>query len=209
MDFARFKTDLRTLAGVDVDDTVAGQIVNDRYRMMVGRAKWQMQEVDLGATVAGQERYPIGDDIVDLEELLVGGEPYLRVGTRQLYRLKTGRLRLSWDVSGAFAPAFDSDGVESVGLFEVPETAGDALLGFAAVLPTPLSGTQLPVVPEDIHPFLRDGCVADGLRLVDERLGEADNLDARFEQGIILLQQRKNSRVGSGPVQIQVRGVHW
>jgi hypothetical protein len=177
---------------------------------MCGRARWLMEELSIGPTVAGQERYAISDSVVDVESLLVGSLPYTRTGAASVYKLKAGLASLQSAVGeGVFAPAFAADGVESVALYPAPATSGDAITALAAVLPTDLSGTQSPSIPEDIQPYLRDGCVADGLRLIDERLSEANDLEARYETGVALLIQRKHSRIGSGPSSFQVKGVHW
>lgn len=211
MDFGGFKTRMRTLGRAPISDPEAGGVFNERYKEMVGRAKWRMAEVTVDTTVTGQSDYPIADDIVDLEELLVGSMPYDRVSTAKLFRLRAGRLRLVNSAGeGVFAPSYDSGAVRSIALYPAPEIAGDAITGLAAVLPPELtSETQVPDVPADIHRHLADGCMATVLGTVDRQFGEAAQLEQSFEQGISLLTARKNSRIGSAPTRIAIAGVDF
>lgn len=209
MDFAALKTGVRSHAGIAVDDTTAGELVNDAYKSMVARAHYLQKEVALGDTVALQERYELPEDVVDLKELWVGGDDYLQVSTRELARLKNGKARLPSGWDRAFAATFEDDGSSTFGLFPIPDAGGAALVGLAAVTPPDLTGTQVPLVPVEFHKYIRDGAVADGLQLIDERHDSAAPFEARYEAGVGLLGRRKHSRVGSGPIQARVKGAHW
>lgn len=206
--FADLKTAVTTTAGIDTDATTAGVWINERLREAVARAKWNMAEITVGPTVAGTVRYAISDDIIDLDELLVAAVPYQRTSTRSLYRLRTGQLARNTS-DGVFAPTFSSAGVESIDLYPAPEESGLAITGLAAMKAVTLTGTETPGIPEDLHPGLRDGAVATGLSLTEERHDSAQVFQARFDAMVAELTRRKNSRIGSGPTQVMVAGIHF
>lgn len=211
MNFQTLKDQVRAQAGIAVDDVTAGIWVNERYRQLSARAFWFSEEVSLGNTVNGQERYSVADDVVRIEELLVGSAIYPAVSTRQLYKLKAGHLALSFTAgTGVFAPTFSATGVESVALFPVPSSSGTAITAFGSVLPAALSApTDVPVIPEDFHEYIRDGAIATGLALVDERVQEADRFETRYEFGVQQLGRRKNMRMAPSPVRAQLAGENF
>jgi hypothetical protein len=205
--FDEIVSGVRSEAGIDATPAVVGGWINQRYRTMVAKARWRMAEVVVASTTAGQSSYAVSDDIVDLEGLLVGEQPYDPTGVSTMWGLKSGRQRLG--CGGVFAPKFDSSAVESIELYPVPDTDGVAITGLAAMLPPALSGSDEPQIPVDLHEALRDGAIATGLRLEDERIPEADSFEQRFLDGVAELGRRKNSRLSHGPTQIMVAGRHF
>lgn len=211
MNLGELRTRFKTLGGFDLADAKADEILNDRYRVLVARARWRLATIDLGATVTGQVAYALPDEVVDLEQLSVGSIPYTRVGYRTLAEVRAGLrgvIRLSGE--GLFAPAFGSDGTDQIELYPAPSEDGAEITGLAALEPATLvADGDTPAIPVDLHDRIVDGAVAVGLALMDERLPEADRFEGRFEDGVTQLARRKNSRVGGGVVRIQVKGYDW
>ncbi len=188
--------------------TVTGWVLH-RYRVMVARSKWRMLRSELGPTVAGQALYTLPDTAVDVEQLYVDSRPYGRVGSSELFELAAGDLTTGGD--GVFGPAWTSAGVAQIELYPVPEESGLTITALAASLPPDLADTDqsTPIVPVDFHRALVEGAVADGLRLIDERIQEAQAFEDRFDAAIEQLRRRKNSRVGQQGQRILVYGRHW
>jgi hypothetical protein len=207
VNLAELLSAVRDQGGFDVTEAVATGWINDRQAALVARAKYLQKEVSLGTTVSGQGEYSLPDvaNIVDLEGVLVGSEPYERVGTRSLWERK-----FRGGTGNVFAPDFTSAGALQIELYPAPNEDGTAISGLAAVMPDALLAAEdVPVVPPDFHKVIVDGAMAIGLERIDERLDEADRYHQLFETGVQELIRRRNSRIGSGPVQIQVAGKHF
>ncbi len=110
-----------------------------------------------------------------------------------------------------FGPAWTSAGVAQIELYPVPEESGLTIIALAASLPPDLTDTDTttPIIPVDFHRALVEGAVADGLRLIDERIQEAQAFEDRFDAAIEQLRRRKNSRVGQHGQHVLVHGRHW
>jgi hypothetical protein len=73
------------------------------------------------------------------------------------------------------------------------------------VLPPDLVGdNDLPSLPPDFHEDLVDAALATAFLRDEERLGEAQALEARFQGRIAELRRRLGDRIGSGPMQIRI-----
>lgn len=199
----------RVRSQFDVSDAEALASLNDRYKRLVGESQWLLQQVNLGTTAIDQATYTLPDNVADLRYVYVqdaeGPSEYSRVGDADILGLKTGRLRTSGS-GGVFAPAYSSSGGSQVELYPAPDAAGSTVYGLGAVVPADLALADTPAVPVDFHPALVDGVIADLYARVDERLDLAQVHETRFVSEIERLRRRKNSRVGSGPQQIQVKG---
>ena len=207
MNLAELLSAVRDQGGFDVTETVATGWINDRHAALVARAKYLQKEVSLGTTVSGQGEYSLPDvaNIVDLEGVLVGSAPYERVGQRYLWERK-----FRGGTGNVFAPDFTTSGTLQIELYPAPDEDGTAITALAAVQPSALAASEdVPVVPPDFHKVIVDGAMAIGLERIDERLDEADRYHQLFEAGVMELIRRRNSRIGSGPVQIQVAGKHF
>jgi hypothetical protein len=73
------------------------------------------------------------------------------------------------------------------------------------VLPPDLvADADVPSLPPDFHEDLVDAALATVFLRDEERLAEAQALEARFQGRIDELRRRLGDRVGSGPVQIRL-----
>jgi hypothetical protein len=200
-------------------DTSAGNVplaqvqqwVAERYSELVLESEWLTEQVQIASLVAGQSVYPFDNLAIDrLRLLAVGGLLYTRVGVEQMLQLKSSRLALDAAADGAYAPSYGADGTISVELFPGPTTSGATLLAILNAEPAALvNDTDVPVLPAPYHVGLVWGATATGLMLIDEDQQSAAGYEAKFEKVKAELQRRKNKRVGSGPVQVQIAGVHF
>ena len=191
-----------------IDATPAQGLVwaNDRYRRLVAGSKWRKLFRDIGPTVAGQSRYAIADDVVDVLSVRVASSaPYRLISIEELWELQSSAsVRIT--SRGLFAPAFDDDtNAEAVELYPAPDAAGESITALLAVLPPALAADDTPQIPEDYHlTGIKAGVVADGLKLIDEQHSEASVWEQEFQDSIERLRRRRNSRVGRGPTAIRL-----
>lgn len=191
-----------------IDATPAQGLVwaNDRYRRLVGGAKWRKLERDLGPTVVDQARYTLADDVVDVLSVRVGGSaPYRLISIEDLWELQSGE-SFRTTTRGLFAPAYDDDSeAEAVELSPTPDTAGLAVKALVAVLPPALGVSDTPKVPEDFHMTgIKAGVIADGLKLIDEQHAEGQVWEGEFTDAVERLRRRRVGRVGRGPAAIRL-----
>lgn len=188
--------------GFDASEETVATWARDRYRRLLGESQWQRQEFSMGATVAGQARYPLSTFVVDVRKVRVGDAPYERASVEELWDVKYGTASFS---TGVFVPGYSElETLESIELYPVPTEGGDEITLLAAVLPVDLGLDTEPRIPRDFDHVIVEGCIADGLARVDERLPEADRWEGLFAAGVEKLRRRRNSRVGSGPTRIRV-----
>lgn len=194
--------------GFDVDPAMATSWLNEMYKTAVARSKWREETTSLGSTVVGQAQYDIPESVVDIVAITLdagaGLSDWQRIGTTDLWDVKTGRQFLR-GTGGVFAPAFGPNGEKRVELYPVPTIAGTAITALVAVQAIAMvSGSDVPILPEDMHGALMDGAIALGLRRMDERSDSA-SVPADVYGGMVLeLSRRKNSRVGSRPSRMRL-----
>lgn len=192
----------------DGDRTTQGLAwLNERYRRMVVEAQWFEKEASLGTTTAGTSDYAVTAGIEDIASLYVGDTRYWPVSWDAMESLEDTESPGEAD-GPVFSPYYNSTGVLYVRLHPEPEASGLAITAHSSGQPTALTDTAnaagTPSVPDDLHPFLRDGLWADSYSLLAQRPDMAQYHDSQFLAGIRLLQRRKNSRFGSGPSRLQV-----
>jgi len=210
---AQLRSRVKDQATFAEDDAVVDQWVNEKHKQLVTQSGWSTAIVTIGNTVAAQAAYDLDPNIADLAKLRVGSAPYRQVGLDQIWDLQNADSILTGFGGGVFAPSYKADGTQQVTIFPTPDTSGVAITALASLTPADLgdvSGdSEYPVAPEDLHEAIADGAIALGFRLRSENAPEAAEFENRFQAAIELLRRRKNSRVGTGAVQIQIRGVHF
>jgi hypothetical protein len=202
-------------AAANMDNATILGWLNEAYERLTGESKFVRKTRELGPTVADQATYALPDEVIDLRALKVGtSAPWLRVSTEELWELQAGYRALETVTGvGVFAPSFESDADAMVELWPVPtaETAGLSISALAAVALGDLSlATDVaPLLPADVQGAVVDGAIAIGMRRIHERWDIAQAYDAKLDAGIQALAKRTNSRVGSGPIQAKIKGVHF
>lgn len=203
-------TRVRAEAGVDVDVTTAKLYIQEKLNEAFAESKFFMAEVSLGTTTADDRTYAIPATVVDLDLVYKVDadsnvfEYRTKVSQSDMVGLRNGRL--SSNGEGAFAANFEADGDALVELWPAPDTAGETLTGFGAInAPTISWGSELPL-PSGLHTKLVNGAIGEALAVVESRADEAPYFEASFQDLIVKLRARKNSRVGSGVQQMAVDG---
>lgn len=193
--------------GFDVSRTTALSWAQNRLDRANRRAEWKKKTVSLGNTVADQAEYSIPSEVLVLKDVYIGTRPYVRVGPDRLAALK----HAEYSADYVYAPDWTTGAVEQIEFYPVPSTSGDAITGVAVVSADTLadSATEITAIPVEFHEeVLVDGSIATGLARLDERVGEADRFEARWEDAVERLRRLKVSRIGSGPSQFKVVGWH-
>jgi len=141
--------------------------------------------------------------VVKLRGLTVAGVPYTAVDVQTIWQYKLSGL--PGTIDGAFAERYNEDGkIKAFSLLPIPEEAGLAIVGLAAITPGELED-------EDELPFpleYRRGCVdyAKGIAYedVDENPESGQYFTSRAAALADELREKGNSRIGSGPYRIPV-----
>jgi hypothetical protein len=191
-------------AGFDATDTAVLRWLNARHRRMIARSRCLKATVSVGTTVANQSSYPIDTGTIEVYEVQVGGTAYLRVGRDDAANASAGRLYMN----NAFYANSDNSGVSELTLYPAPETGGDAISMYAAILPPDLGLEDYTMVPIDFQDALVEGAIATGMARDIEQVAVADRFEARFDQACEELRRRVNSRIGGGGLQVRVVGIN-
>lgn len=182
-------------------------VVNERYLEANAEARWHRVAASLGTTVAGQSNYTLPLSVVDLDYLRIGTTEYQPAGQEQVWGLQSGRLNLR-GTGGLFVPDFVSG--DQIEIYPAPTTTGTAIETLQVADPSLLTTTPdtTPVFPADLHGrLLIDGPIALIRARADERIWSAQFFEGRFQEGVEMLKQRANRRVGGNrPRQAQLAG---
>ena len=181
-------------AQIDVDDDQAYEWLLDRARVMNAAAAWLLKEYALTLT-QGTTEYPLPDDAVRTEALIVGGRPYARSTLTQMDQARYGS-----STKPIYADGVDGQGANLLALW--PSASGDAILRYLSDVPDDRTGS--PPFPEDVHRGLSDGAIGIGLARMDERFDGAGYFDARFADATARLRTRRHGHVGRGGVPIRI-----
>lgn len=200
---AEMRVQVKAEGGIDAPDATVDGWLNDRYRRLVTASKWRQSKVELGPTAAAQSTYEKPADVVDITTIWVDSAKYIPASVEEMVELQQNRAHLI-DADGAFGDEYGPDGEELVELFPTPDTNDLTIIALAAVAPPVLEADEPPVVPDEFMHFIVEGAIADGLGRMDERLAEAADWEVKFQTGVELLEQRRNSLIGSGPIPIRM-----
>lgn len=207
---------VRTQGGFDtstsnISTTDVQGWIQDRYKQAVADARYRLVELAVGNTVANQQNYALDTSVVEVLGLKIAGVPYKAAGTREVWDLDIGNLRLSVPrFGGVFTQEYESDGTVDLAIYPTPDDSGDAITALCAVEPDDWSSGTVSIIPTDlqeaIHVF---GPIATGLALIDERLDSATYFENAYSAAVQKLGARRKGRINAGPVQIGVFGYHW
>lgn len=190
-------------AGFDVSRVQAASLLQQGVERFASRSEWIKAERDFGLTVADQEEYPLGTDVVKVKGLTVGGVPYNAVDVQTIWQYKLSGLPRRID--GAYAERFNDDGkIRAIGLLPIPGEAGLPIEGLAILVPGDLK-------EEDDLPFPADyrrGPLEYAKGIAYEELDENPEAGAVYlERARGLADELKelgNTRTGTGPTQAPV-----
>lgn len=195
MTWADLIADVR--AQIDVTEDEALSWLVDRARVLNAEAAWLLRETTIPITTASEE-WPLPDDCLRTEAVVLGTMPYRRATLSQL-----DQARAQYNTRPVYADGVDSDGSNLLQIH--PPASGDLTLRYIATIPVPSDPeTESPPFPDDITPILADGAIGQGLARMDERFDSAGYFDARFVDGIARLKRRRHGHVGRGGTSIRV-----
>jgi hypothetical protein len=183
-------------AQIEVDDDQAYEWLLDRARVMNAAAGWLLKEYPIAVTQATVE-YPLPDDAVRTEALLIGGRPYRRSTLTQMDQARYGH-----GTKPIYSDGVDDQGGNLIALW--PPADGDGILRYLADVPDDRTGS--PPFPDDVHRGLSDGAIGIGLARMDERFDSAGYFEARFNDATARLRTRRHGHVGRGGVPIRISG---
>lgn len=188
----------------------AGQAVNYGARRLASRSLWLQEVRELGPTVADQEVYPVGSDVIDVVGLEVGGDPqYKRLSLNELWKLKAGQKFLPRNLTGSFSPYPAANGVKQFSINPIPDTSGQAITALVAVTVARLSSGDALPFPDDAEDAIKAYAKADLYDDVDEDPNSAQVQRAAGDAYAGELLRRGKSQVGSGPTQMQLARAHF
>lgn len=185
------------------------QWINDRYRRMVAESRWRMVETTIASTIAGTSVYAVAPELVDLQSLKVGDVVYTAASRGELWVLRDPNDNKYLSGPGIYVPSFDGAGGAAIELYPTPGEDGIAIVALSAYVPETLTGSDVPIIPLDMHDALLSGAIAESLRVLDARADLAAPYEDRFLSAIELMRRRSNSRIGSEPVTPRIKGVHF
>jgi hypothetical protein len=192
--------------GPEVPQATIVSFANARLGRMVAEADYRRKVASLGTTVSGTAAYNIASDVIDIRQAWIGSDLYERTSYDVVRDLVAGRRDLVGD-GGVFAPYDDSSGVPQIVFYPTPSTTGDTITAEESYQSSDLTygSAAATILPSHLMSYLADGVLAD---VYDYQAREdmADKYESRFEAGIDKLRRYKNSRVGSGPGRISLRG---
>lgn len=181
--------------------------INQAYRRMVAESHWLTEKITLGPLVVGTNHYALPANVVQLLNVRVKGYAYDRKSPDEIDDLGVNDAWVSGGYRGFFAPEFTASGGGEVLIWPTP-TSVETFTARVAIVPEPMTNLgaagEYPLLPVDFHEDLIDGALATAFRRDDERLAEADELEARFAARIRDLRGRRKSRVGSGVARVKL-----
>lgn len=186
--------------------------INEKHREICVRSKYLKETLELGPTVAATPTYAIPTAVAEIRALRLGtASEYLRVNVEQMWALRAVNATLTGPEQGAYAPAFSSGGVQSVEIFPTPTASGTSISALVVAIPPDLTTAPdtAPSIPQDFHEAVVNGAIGMGYLRTDARADLAAPYMADFEAKVALLKRRAVARVGQGPVQFPVAGVHF
>lgn len=206
VNFATLRTRLKAIT--DLTDAEANARLNQRHKEIVAAARALRERLTVGSTTAGVSDYAIAPEVVEVMTVSVDGKPYDKVDHDTMDDLLSG---ISWipyspsSNNAVFTDAYTSSGTGEISLYPAPTSDGLTITARAAVLPPDLvEDDQYPSLPPDFHEDLIDAVLATTFLRDDERIQEAQALEARWQGRIAELRRRLGDRIGSGPVQIRI-----
>jgi hypothetical protein len=192
----------------DLTATEANARLNQRHKEMVAGARALRERLSAGTTTASVSDYAVPPEVVEVMTVFVDGKPYDKVDHDTMDDLIAGYSWISYSSyssNAVFTDTYTGSGTAEVSLYPTPTVSGLAITLRAAVLPPDLVGdNDFPSLPPDFHEDLVDAALATTFLRDEERLGEAQALEARFQGRIAELRRRLGDRIGSGPVQIRI-----
>ena len=204
--WADIVTAVREAVG-DATEAQAQRWVLQGARLLNAESKFFTVTTALTTTVADTAAYTATAGVVDIDAVLVDGQPYENVSRSQYEGVIAGHVY----ASGArwYTTNFTSAGVLQIVLYPTPSESGLAItVREVKQIVAPTWASDDPVFPEDFDYALENAGIAIGKARLDEELVDADWFRGQFEGDILRLKRRRSGRSG-GVRQIGIAGYHF
>lgn len=196
---------VRVEGNFDIDEPRALRWLSDAHRRMCTRATCIRRRVQLGPSVKEQAAYAVPAQVVQILEVLVGGQKY-DMGRHS--DISVGQY-LWIDGPGVTAEDATEAGASQLSLVPVPSEDGLSIEVFAVCRASALlvaDDTTLGV-PAEFDQDVVAGAIAIGLAREAMRPDLAQSFQAQFDSACTeLLKSTRRRFRGSGPTQIRVQG---
>jgi hypothetical protein len=181
--------------------------VSTQINEALARSKFRKQMREIGPTIAGQSQYAVPSDVVDMRYAVIAGRIWRVVSMDDFIDLKVGLRSRRAGVPGVIAASFEADADAVIDLYPTPDQGAQTITAVVAVTVGDLTDEtkELPL-PLDVQSRIAiDGAIGLGHQRLEEDAESAAPYLQRFEEGVAMLSKRTNTRIGSGPGQIQIR----
>jgi hypothetical protein len=200
------RSDLNSLAGLDLAPDTADRLLNEGTRALVCRAEWLRAGLELGPTAADQEAYSLSGAIHRVRKLKVDGTPYLASSEEQVDELKQNWKSLR--CAGVYWISFDGDAAESVSLYPLPTQAGLSIKALCSVYPAILvNDDDEPQVPCEYRRAIVDYAAALAYGYQEDNPELRGFHEDEFNNAVAGLRRLRTAKQAAGPVQVRVAGM--
>lgn len=198
---------LNTFAGLDLTATEADQLINEGYRELATRAEWTRANRDVGDTVKDQVAYTIPPNVYKILEVHVGGIPFSPTDEETIRRFEDDQLVRR--TTGLWWISFTDSGTEQISLHPTPSKAGDEILALSIVVPANLvNNADTPVVPDGFDHAIISYAAARAYEGLEDNPEQSQFHQAFFDRKVDELTRLRLGRVGRGPRQVRIQGIH-
>lgn len=194
---------LRALSGMTLPE--AQSRINQAHRSWVAECEAIKVKLEIGPTVVGQPTYTLESRVVSLHSLRVNGYRLERKSIDEVEDLQANDAYVVGRTRGYFAQEFTEGGVSEITIWPTPIASGQAITGRASVLPQDMTAdADYPDLPPDFHEDLITEALATTLERDDERLADAQALQAKCATRRHELVGRLTHRVGRGVARMKL-----
>lgn len=198
-------------AQFDVTDPSALTWLDRRHKQMVIRARALRKTVTIaGGTVINQSDYALPPDLVEIEQVSVGGLPWGQAMHTDLGLGAQGWVWLSGP-GGVVASEESSSGAPEIALYPTPTDAATEIAVRGVFRPSSLlvADDSTLLVPDEYADQLVSGAIATGLNRQEYRPDLAQTFEQDFSNGCEEWRRQIRRRYrGAGPASIRIRGVN-
>lgn len=200
-------SELNDLAALDLEDPEAKRLLNEGYIKLVCESGWNRANITYTG-VTDQEAYELDSSIYRILKVFVGGYVYSPQDEESIVRQKVNEI---WRRgNGTFWLSFDEVGAESLSIYPTA-TEDDEIVVLSIVRPALLENDddEPSACPREFQRGIVDYAAAIALGSVEDAVDLRAFHMQEFERALAGLAALRNSRVGQGPRQVRVQGIHY
>lgn len=209
MTLAQMITQLNGLAGLDLSDAEATDLLNEGYRELCARSKWLRANSVSLVTVANQEDYTLPTDLYSIREVFVDGVPWEPADDATIAHIRASNLNY-YSPTGSYLYWLEADstGTDHLTLYPTPTESGNTITLIYVRRPTALTTSTEPLTPREFDRFIIFYAQAIAYASLEDDKALYDSYMADFDRGVEQLRRLRNARAGTKPRQMLVLGIH-